>query len=177
MKHEWHLNEQTFKTALTSMDPTRYLGRLYCKTGNKSFVVEIHKEFRSKTKSNYALYIYEECEQGRDKLIGSDRSIHFSSTLTGLKARIESIADRIIENHIYGGSKQDVIDELEGDLAEYLHGLVICDNITRREMSSVLWNFRRWTKTAEYGEEYTYDGNTYALMIPRSDDSEEEEIA
>ena len=177
MKHEWHLNEQMFKTALASMDPTKYLGRLYCKTGDKSFAVEIHKEFRSKTKSNYALYIYEECEQGRDKPIGSDRSIHFSSTLTGLQNRVEHIADRIIEDYLYDGSKEDVIDALEDGLAEYLHGLVICDNITRREMSSVLWNFRRWAKTAEYGEEYTYDGNTYALMIPRSDDGEEEEIA
>ncbi len=177
MKHEWHLDDKIFKAALVSMDPTRYLGRLYCKTGNKSFAVEIHKEFRSKTKSNYALYIFEECEQGRDKPIGSDRSIHFSSTLTGLKARIESIADRIIENHIYGGSKQDVIDELEEDLSEYLHDLVLCDHITRREMSSILWNFRRWAKTAEYGEEYTYNCNTYVLMIPRSNDDEEEESA
>ena len=173
MKHTWEILTET---ALVSTEFDTLLGYLHCKTGEKSFTVEVRKIFHSKSRSGFVLDIYEE-RNGDKTWIKRDESIHSSSTLNGLQVRIESIADRVCEHYLYGNSKEDVIDELEADLSEYLHDLVSCDHITRREMSSILWNFRRWAKNAEYGEEYTYDGNTYALMIPRSNDDDEEESA
>lgn len=59
--------------------------------------------------------------------------------------------------------RETAIEELREQLEEYLHGLVICDDITRDEESDVLDNFDNWAKDAEYGDTYCYDGIDYTL--------------
>lgn len=52
---------------------------------------------------------------------------------------------------------------LRDELDEYLHGLCICDYITRNEQSDVLDDFDAWVETAKIGDTYFYDGDEYTL--------------
>lgn len=59
--------------------------------------------------------------------------------------------------------KEEIIKKLKEELDEYLHGLVICDYITRNEQSEILNDFDNWSSTAEYGDTYYHDGREYTL--------------
>ena len=59
----------------------------------------------------------------------------------------------------------ETIEETREELEEYLHGLVICDYITRKEQAAVLRNFDKWSKSPAQMEadkyKYYYDDNTF----------------
>lgn len=53
------------------------------------------------------------------------------------------------------------IYQLREELEEYLDGMRICDDITRKEESEILDDFDEWAKTAQNGDIYFYDGLRY----------------
>ena len=55
------------------------------------------------------------------------------------------------------------IEELREELEEYLHGLVICDYITKEDENEVLDDFDNWAEKASPGDTYYYDGESYTL--------------
>ena len=69
------------------------------------------------------------------------------------------MGNELTENEL----KEMKIEDLQMELEEYLDGLVICDDITRKERSEVLEDFCEWAKTAQYGDVYTYDDEMYEL--------------
>lgn len=62
--------------------------------------------------------------------------------------------------------KEIAVEELRAQLEEYLHGLVICDDITRDDEEDVLDNFDNWAKEANYCDIYQYDDIDYTLEKP-----------
>ena len=64
------------------------------------------------------------------------------------------------------------ISELRDSLEEYLHGLVICDYISRDEEDEVLNDFDSWAQTANIGDTYYYDDNSYTVSNFDEEDEE-----
>lgn len=69
----------------------------------------------------------------------------------------------IIEDEL----KEMAIGELRVQLEEYLHGLVICDDISRDEEEDILDDFDDWSENAVYGDVYQYDDIDYTLEEPK----------
>ena len=64
------------------------------------------------------------------------------------------------------------ISELRDSLEEYLHGLVICDYISRSEENEVLDDFDFWAQTADIGDTYYYDNDSYTVSDFDEEDGE-----
>lgn len=67
---------------------------------------------------------------------------------------------------------KNTVESLREELEVYLNGLVVMDDITRKDQEEVLDNFDEWAKTATIGDSYYYDNEVYTITAK----SEEEEI-
>lgn len=67
--------------------------------------------------------------------------------------------------------KEEKVAEAREELEEYLHGLVICDEISRKEMNAVLDDFDRWCeeKLIPRTDSYFYDDETFDIEIDTDD--------
>ena len=67
--------------------------------------------------------------------------------------------------------KEEKVSETRAQLEDYLNGLVICDDISRKEMDDVLDDFNQWCdeKLIPRTDSYFYDGETFDIEIDTDD--------
>ena len=58
----------------------------------------------------------------------------------------------------------DAISMTREELDEYLHGLVICDEISSKEHAAELRHFDSWAKDADWGDEYCAEGMCFTIV-------------
>ena len=59
---------------------------------------------------------------------------------------------------------KEKIKSLKERLEEHLNGLVICDEITRKEAAEELRYFNKWSKTANWGDAFISNGACFKLQ-------------
>ena len=64
------------------------------------------------------------------------------------------------------------IESLREELEVYTQGLVVMDDISRKEQEQVLEDFDEWAKKATIGDSYYYDNEVYTITAK----SEEEDL-